>query len=87
MSDKHAQIVQPCCGEDHIVVVGELFADQTGQGIEARLVPQLVDGECLGGYIRGQRFPKVAACGHVRILLRVFHSMFGPFGKFTGSGR
>ncbi len=49
MPDKRAQIVQPRCRIDHVVIVCLALAHLKRQGVEARLVPELVYGSGLKG--------------------------------------
>lgn len=42
VSDKDAEVVHPCGGEDYVVVIGKAFADAHGERVKARLVAELI---------------------------------------------
>src|SRR5208282_1458824 len=61
MTDEDAEVMEPCGGIDHVVVVGEARADQPGQRVQPRLMSQFVDWQRLAAHILGQPYTKVAA--------------------------
>lgn len=54
MAEEDAEIVQPACGVDDVVVIRHALADLLGEGVEAGLVAEFFDGLGFVGDVFGE---------------------------------